>query len=493
MIKTLSWLIVSILIALAMVTLAINRGCLASRETTARPPKRTPDAVYAPLESHIGLSVRVHLQAFQDDLARVTPASRPIRGSKDECWERGWVTLSCEYDIELIRARDPTISGNGRQIAVSIPISARGTVRSKNIVLNWIPNSIEADFTAVALSHPRLNEAWSLELDLDLRHKWDGDPTLKLLGFIPLRIESTANELVRSQMGNVVDQLNARATDLDIADLASDAWDALHQPFRLSTAPEVWLRLQPQGVNFSQIQTSGGLTYATVVATVKAESSLDAEPEPFDKADLPLLGTTIDDTDDARAFRIRFPLLAEYEILRDRVQKALKVKETWAPVPKLPDHYLTVEAVDVYPSGTKLVVGIQFRADTPRTWLDTHGQVYLWGSPYLDLNQRTVSVRDLKLTSSTDSSLVDVTVAFLDGAISRLLMDSLVYRFGKDYDRLLESANDAINRDLGNGMEMRGRLDPPTGGVVSMHDRGVYWTLLAEGELSLDIGVAAPR
>jgi hypothetical protein len=80
-----------------------------------------------------------------------------------------------------------------------------------------------------------------------------------------------------------------------------------------------------------------------------------------------------------------------------------------------------VKQVTVYPSGTRLVVGMQFAAHFENRIADVDGWVYVAAEPWLDESTQTLKLRNISYTRDLDSKLWSVLSAIFRGPIQTAL------------------------------------------------------------------------
>lgn len=459
---------------LLLASLALLAGCTDS-ERTERPPRQPESLSVVPLASHIALSANINLQKIQSDLNESVPDPIATFSGKKSLYR---------WNGEVKKRGAATISGSGQKLNFTMPLHA--WVRGKTRGLIPIRKTVKTDITVTADAFPRLNSDWSLTPGLAMDFKWDKRPEIRLFKIIKVRLSGLVEPKIREQLQKVEKQINAEIRNLDIRGRATQAWEKSHVPIKLSSDPEVWLRLKPKAVRFSGIHTQGHILAASVSMDADMETILGERPDAFPVMPLPELGER---AKESGPFLIRLPIVLEYEALRKEIEKVLRVGQKWAPIQDKPNHNLTVKEVEVYPSEENIVVGINFIADLPDKWQDTRGSVYLQGKPVIDNEQRIVRVKNLDFTRTTDNTLINVATLLFSERIKNELSSALTYRFGDEYDKFIHAANGALNRDFGNGLMSQGVLKYAKVDKVVMLESGIYLSVISEGELKLNFGL----
>ena len=474
-----------------LISLALLASCTGV-DITKRPQRQPESLSVTPLESQIALSARINLQKVQSDFNKSIPGTiKKFSGEKGGCYEKEIklvikkirISVGCKWNGEVKKRGAATISGAGQGLIFSMPLHAWARVRARRLNVQATPKT---DFTVTARAFPKLNPDWSLALNLATDFKWDKRAEIRLFNVIKVSVGGLVEPIIREQLQKVEKQIEAEIRRLDIRGRAMQAWKEAHAPIKLSSDPEVWLRLKPKAVRFSGIHTQNNILATSVSMNADMETILGERPEVFPVSPLPELGER---DQESSPFFVRLPIILEYEVLKKEIEKVLRVGQKWAPIQDKPTHYVTVKEVEVYPSEENVVVGINFIADLPDEWLDTHGRVYFQGKPVIDNEQRMVRVDNLDFTRTTDNTLINVASLFFRERIQSKLSSALAYRFGDEYDKLIDAANVGLNRDFGDGVTSQGALDYAKVDKVVMLERGIYLSVISEGTLQLNLGL----
>lgn len=469
------------------ISLVLLTGCT-SVDITKR-PERQPEAFsVAPLESYIAVSVNINLQKVQSDFNKSLPDPiAKFSGEKGGCYEKriGFLksSIGCKWNGEVKKRGAATIFGSGQRLNFAIPLHAQATVKTRKL---GIQETVKTDFTVTASAFPRLNSDWSLALDLATDFEWDKRPEIRLFDIIKVTVGGLVERKIREQLQNVEEQIKAEIRSLDIKGKARQAWAKSHVPIKLSSDPEVWLRLKPKAIRFSGIHIQNNILAASVSMNTDMETSLGERPDIFSASPLPELGAR---DQESGPFLVKLPIVLEYGALKKEIEKVLRVRQKWAPIQDMPTHYVTVQEVEVYPFKENIVVGINFIADLPDEWLDTRGKVYFQGRPVIDNEQRKMRIQNFDFTRTTDNVLINLASLLFRERIKSELSSALTYRFGDEYDKFINAANVELNRDYGDGLRSQGVLDYARVAKILMLERGIYLSVISAGQLQFNFGL----
>ena len=475
--------IVYLLIFLVLASVAI---WYLNRDIDKVPPIQHQNLSAPPLNSQITLAANINLQELEDILNDALPNPiNKIKGKKKDCKFK----IDCWYKGTVQMRKLAEIYSTGENLSFDIPLSVKYSAGPTNRYLGFTRYIVQsenrtASFTVTATSSPKLNSDWSLTLDLDTNNiKWNKRPTIKLLYLFTISIDGVVEPVIRRELKKIKRVIESKINDIDIKNSAITIWKKAHTPIKLSDDPEVWLRLKPTDIHFSGIHAHNDIIAASVSLHTEMETTLGQRPKAFPTSDFPKLDKQVQESGNSL---IRLPVVLEYKAMKKEIEKILKVGQQWAPFQDKPTHYLTVQAVNVYPSEHDLVVGIDFIIASPNKLLNTSGTVYFLGKPVIDNNQQ-VKFDSFDFTRTTDNTFINVVSVFLRGTIkSKLLALSNNYLKGA-YEKIQRAATDELSKDFTDGVTSRVTLSYANVDRILMLKQGIYLSVLSEGTWRLNL------
>ena len=121
---------------------------------------------------------------------------------------------------------------------------------------------------------------------------------------------------------------------------------------------------------------------------------------------------------------------------------------------------LSVEAIQVYGSGARLILEASVTGPV-------RGIVYLAGTPTVDRYSQTLRLAELQFTLESDNALIGVTGRLLHRRLLAVLEPRARLPLGDRVEALRARLGAALNRELLEGIDVRGTLD-------ELEIRGVY-------------------
>lgn len=351
--------------------------------------------------------------------------------------------LACESELTLKLDAD-----------VHITPEATLDVRIAKVDLDWrkacIPGAVEA-FDLASLLNPTLlvgSRALGAGLNSVLR-----------------------KELNRAIQENAADDLNFRDDLIRVTPRLREA-----HPI----GDQLWLEVKPSKIVVSDVRGEGAGTAnaLTIDAGFVGRPLITAgsRPTPAPGGQIPF-ELSSGPTGIAIAVEGAVPLAQAQGQVSSALRKA--VDERFAGQP------FTTGQVELYQSGEKLVAGVDIQN---RSSGKTLGTVYLWATPALSDDRRSIRLSDVGFDVASRNVLVKSAAWLLDGLVEKTISDQSI-AIGGALDKLLQQ-NGAFSADINVGL-LRGSAATLEPGAIWVGGDSLRAVLIARGEARIDL--KAPR
>jgi hypothetical protein len=449
-------------------------GLCATASAADKPPL-APDTV-APFttDSRISATIEFGLPALAGDITRDIPQRLASIDERVSCVHRRVlffrVNANCDIWGYVERSGPVSLYGRGDRVYGSVPIHGAIEGQGANRFTARIHGGTEASATIEVEAHPQLSRDWSLDLNFSDGFHWSEPPVLHVMGRdIPLA--NYAEPRIRTQLANVRARALAAARRLDLHDKAAMAWRHAFEPVELSENPQVWLQLTPQDAAFAGVRADTRVLAGSLQLSGSAATVVGQQPTAVPATALPRLGQ---DVNQPGEFDVILPIQIGYDTIKDKIMQAIT---TVAPAAGM-----AVRDVEVYPSSSKLVVGLRIAKASNAD--PSAGQwVYLTAALQTDADGRTVRLSDL--SAATD----DEGLAAVINPIVAQLREKTNVDYGVAYENLLNAANEKLTRPLKDGFRMEGHLSSAKLEKTYLSPDGIVIALRATGELKILYGM----
>lgn len=255
-----------------------------------------------------------------------------------------------------------------------------------------------------------------------------GHPEL-CAGPVPLGLTGVLNDEFEKHRGDIS---NAAATALSCEAIRTGVaqyWHPIAVKIDGATEAPVYLNIEPNGAGASGlIAEADGIKLAV---RVSARTSLSPNPVLETPIPLPPLEGA---PSDLSTVELNVEAEAPYGLLSDELRSALKgksFKQNAGPG----DVEVRIEDAEVYPSGDRLVVGIQINAKTPGRWFDTSGWIYLSGKPRPINEGKGVTIEELGFATVLDNAFWSSVQGLFEGQILSAIQASSTFDLSGPIDQ----------------------------------------------------------
>ncbi len=472
--------------ALCLAAVLMIAGCKSAtvvpappRVDTAPPVVEQPSFIDVPITTRIAeleraLNARIPRQLWTIDERKPTCiAGKRIFKSRLK------VTPDIGCRIVGTATRGPiTVGGTGELLTLSMPVSIVVSARD-------IGGIIKRE-TATAAARVRVNaklgmtSRWQPTAKVDIDYKWTTVPGITILGQ-RITFESKIDPRLRKVTADLERALPRELATLNARAEAAKAWQQGFIVLELNRKnPPVWLRVTPQRIAYGGYRVVGKDVQLFLTATALTETFVGPRPDPRPASPLPPL-----DFDRPRiSARLFVPVLASYAELEPVLAKALgKIAAKGMTVPGVGPVKVKFGEVTIYGTqGGKIAVGIAIEAESPRGLLRPKGTVWLTALPLNDPGSQIVRVRNLTITSATDSPATNLLSAIvLTPETQGAIQSSLTENFARDYNEVIGKANAAIEAKQVGDFLISARLTKVENGRIAAYGKGLYMPVSATG------------
>jgi len=267
----------------------------------------------------------------------------------------------------------------------------------------------------------------------------------------------------------------ARALDDRVAELlnlkerAALVWQSLDAPREM--APGAWLALRPRAAHAGPIAGGGpGVLRTVLELTAEPVATIDARPD-AESRPLPELQLV---TAPAKKFHVALPLQVPYATLNQWLARTA----VGTTVDVGTSRPLSVEGIQAYGSGAQVILAASVAGPV-------RGIVYLAGTPTVERDSQTLRLADLRFTLDSDNALIGATGRLLHRQLLAVLEPRARLPLDDRVEALRTRLGAALNRQLVEGVDMRGTLDELAIRSVYPVQEGVEFHVVFGGTLGL--------
>ena len=331
---------------------------------------------------------------------------------------------------------------------------------------------------------PRIRMA--LSVTYDLTPDWRLKTTTKVLELAPVsreerdqceisaaKIDVTQKiaDAARGAAEKALVGLDAKLSRVSVAKPIGNIWLTLQRPISISGGT-LWLQFQPQAISFGGI-TATDSTLTARLALLAQPRMLSGERPPDGTNPLPRLGRGVEGGDTAA---VALDALLVYPAATKLIGKALVGKKfgpKWRTI--------TVEGLTVLPAGKgRVLLSLEL---TGRA----RGTVNVVATPHYDPATDTISVKDIGFDVNTQAYLGKAAGWLISGPLLSFVTEHAQFPAAALMAEVLELANKNINRELSDGIFLRGSLSSAQPLAIQAMRAGLVAKAKAAGRLWVEI------
>ena len=246
-------------------TLALALGLAACKGHGGAPPRATDTIKSQPQSSIIAVPIAVDLAALSSALEREVPR---------QLWtidQPGQVCVpSTKVKVAFIKIKTPTlhcrlvgqvvrgpmaISGSGRDIVVTMPISAVIHARDVGGLVKQETATAQAQVRAIV--HLDLAADWSLHGKVDIAYDWTKEPAVDFMGK-HIELTSKADAKLQGVVAKLERTLPSEIGKLNFRSQIEQVWHSAFTSLLLNRDnPPVWMRVTPQQLQYGGYAVQG--------------------------------------------------------------------------------------------------------------------------------------------------------------------------------------------------------------------------------------------
>ena len=477
-------------------TLALALGLAACRGPGGAPPRATDTIKSEPQSSIIAVPIAVDLAALSAALEREVPRQLwtidqpgqvcvPSKQVKVLFVKVNTPTLRCRLVGQVMRG-PMAISGSGREIVVTMPISAVIHARDVGGLIKQETATAQAQVRAIV--HLDLAADWSLRGKVDIVYDWTKEPAVDFMGK-HIVLTSKADTKLQGVVAKLERTLPAEIGKLQFRSQVEQVWRSAFTSLLLNRDnPPVWMRVTPQGLQYGGYAVQGRQLVLRLGMKALTETFVGDRPADPTAIALPSVRPLAADTGELQFY---VPVIADYAELEPVIAKAL-VKRSDRPfaVPGVGDVYVRFGKVTAYGTDRgRIAVGLEFAAlDTDRRSTKSHGTIWLTGLPINQPNTRQINFTDVTVDGATDSTGTNLLLKLANTpAFAETIAEALAQNFTKDYDQLLGKIDRAISDKRAGNLLIRADIQNVRTGSLKAAGNGLYLPVWGTGRASIQL------
>lgn len=139
------------------------------------------------------------------------------------------------------------------------------------------------------------------------------------------------------------------------------------------------------------------------------------------------------------------PVRVDYDKLKAAVNAAVASKQPFEQDTPAGKVSVVLQDIEFYPSGDRLAIGVNFKADAPSSIFDTAGTVWLSVRPEVGADGKSIRLADANIYRKVDNQTVSLLTAVFEQKINQVIVDAAQYDLRNDEKKLVDALQQAIS------------------------------------------------
>ncbi|MCB3523550.1 DUF4403 family protein [Klebsiella variicola] len=432
--NTIPHLLTSILIFFTAFTLT---GC-DDKQLSERPiPSTASTPVSLPTrESTISAIVSIPLPTLTSMINKLTPQSYSASGNgSDACAtlydyeifglkDSKKVCAGTQYNLTAHRAGPITVipSGTG-SLRIAIPIEFNGSGGFRGDVASAIKvdkKNFSGGINLIANLTPSLGSDWCPNIDTSVSYDWLSNPRVEIVGGIWVDVKDLVQGKVTEKLPELVNALK-KSIDCDRFKMSiQDVYGIKTFPINIPNTGLLHINVHPTDIGFSGVHIENNIVQFT--ASISANAEISSSPAEIKKLPLPTLKKI---PISPPLLTLSVPIKIPYTDITQIAKKNL-TNTTYETITSAGKIKVTIKDVEVYPSNSRLVVGVNIDATLPGKFFNTKGWVYIFGTPAVD-NKTLIHLTNTGFSQTLDNSFWIATAHLFNTQIKNKIEKMVSY------------------------------------------------------------------
>ena len=397
--------------------------------------------------SYFTVPLQLDMQVMQEKLNAELPDKIKVQDRVEVSKVFGDIILNCD-----VFPRPVGLTGNNDFISIEIPVKFACHIKWAR--LKVATTRVRGDISLFVDANARITNEWKVVSDIRTSYKWHKDLTVTIFNQrvnAPDYISKPLTEELLEISKGVAQEFLEKELDLR-AELAK-FWDDIQTPIQVSDDPAAWIWLLPQSIFFPPWQTKDNVLSLQPAIKFRTLVSLGDKPE-TNKYDLPDLST---EDPPSNYFRLAVPLALDYEVVAATASKELK-----GTVIDIKDSLIyedaTINEIYFYPSGERVVVGVNVALRGSLPLFNVKGDFYVYADLDYDPEALNITVKDISYSRELDNVFWSYATWAVYAPLVKVLEQGVTMNLAKQQQDALAEVNQLLQLEFDDNIYISGKI-----------------------------------
>ena len=427
-------------LSLAMITASFLNACNKDASTTIVSEKPASENVGTTGQlqaqpSTINIRTRIRLSDIQSLIESELPAKQSGTGEQRQCKRVLGIKLcgTAQWLYNVKRGAVTALAAGDDRLELQIPLSFSGNAGIQGDVAKALKLG-KLDFDGALLGKVKLgldlDQQWCPVIKTQVEYQWQKKPEVEWIAGLDMDLSDQLDKAIKKQLDSLDDKLKDSIDCEEFKTNIAEHWRNYTFPISVTDTDTMHLNLQPVSFAFSGMHTSD--EFAGVSFTLVANTLLESSPvEQTQEALPPLERIQYKPGQSVFEFLIR----SNYDQLA-QIAKPVVVNKTFSNDSAAGKVDVTINNLELSGNNEGITLKLEFDAKLPARRDLSKGEVYLTGSPEVDLLSQQISLTNIRLSKVLDSKMWNAVASLFEGKIIKAIEEQTLWDVHEQIEEL---------------------------------------------------------
>lgn len=385
--------------------------------------------------STINIRTRIRLSDIQSLIETELPANQNGTGEQRQCKRVLGIKLcgTAQWLYNIKREAITTLAADDDRLELQIPLSFSGNAGIQGDVAKALKLG-KLDFDGALLGNVKigfdLDEHWCPVIKTQVEYQWQKIPEVEWVAGLDMDLSDQLDKAIKKQLDGLDDKLKDSINCEEFKSNIAEHWRKYTFPISVTDTDTMHLNLLPVSFAFSGMHTND--EFAGVSFTLVANTLLESSPvEQTQEALPPLKSVEYEPGQSEFEFLIR----SNYKQLA-QIAKPVVVDKTFTNDSAAGTVEVTINNLNLSGNNEGITVKLEFDAKLPASRGLSKGEIYLTGSPEVDLLSQEISLTNIRLSKVLDSTMWNAIASLFEGKIIKAIEEQTLWDVHQQIEEL---------------------------------------------------------
>lgn len=319
-----------------------------------------------------------------------------------------------------------------------------------------------------------ISENWTLETKTSIvEYQWSRKPIIKL-GFFEMPIQFIADKILndtKTRLSTLIDQQLSEKFRLQ--DVIHKIWEQLKYPVLVSEEYQAWLRISPEQISMSPLETKKDFIKTNINIVAKNEVFVGAQPQISKAIGLPPFCFSKNETE---GFELNLNASIPYEEA-EKIANEFIVGQEFSSG----NRTVKIEKIKLFGKKEKMVIDALISGDF-------EGNIYLTGLPVYNENKNEIELEDVDFELQTKNFLHKSAAWLFKKGLRKQLENKLKFPLDENISKIKSEIQKQLKEyPIADGITLKGEMEDFKVKSTHLTPESIVVMTNSKGKLELEV------